>query len=146
MKSMLKDKLQEAADGRKCPLAVIMKDGKILTGLRHYRKDLAAWTVPGGRSEIGETLEQALRREVREEVNIDNLRIIDFIGEHPGAREGDTVFMFLCTTSQEPELMEPEKFSEWRWLTKDEYIHNKAYAGFSPSARKMVTDFLEGRG
>jgi len=65
---------------------------------------------PGRRSDIGETIEQTLRREVAEEVNITDLEILDFIGEVPGAKEGDVVLMFYCTTKQDGKLMEPEKF------------------------------------
>ncbi len=133
-------------DGVTCPIAVIVKDCKVLTGHRHYTPDrwkkISVWTIPGGRSDIGETIEQTLRREVAEEVNITDMEILDFIGEMPGAKEGDVVLIFYCTTRQDAKLMEPEKFSEWRWVTVEDYITNESYNGFNLPAKKMITDYL----
>ena len=143
----MQNKLLQNGDGITCPIAVIVKDGKILTGYRNYTPDkwkkISVWTIPGGRSDIGETIEQTLRREVAEEVNITDLQIIDFIGEVPGAKEGDMVLIFYCTTNQEAKLMEPENFSEWKWVSLQEYIENNAYSGFNPAGRKMITDYLQ---
>ncbi len=146
---MLQDKLNETGTETKCPIAVMMRDGKILTGQRNYTKDkwkdVSVWTIPGGRCEIGENLEQTLRREVAEEVGITAFTIVDFIGEARGAKEGDTVFIFFCTTDQDAELMEPEKFSEWRWVTKNEYLDDQEYSGFNPDARRMIEDYLKSK-
>lgn len=143
----MKNELIKKGDGITCPIAVIVKDGKILTGHRHYTPDkwkkISVWTIPGGRSDIGETIEQTLRREVTEEVNITDLEILDFIGEVPGAKDGDVVLMFYCITKQEAKLMEPEKFSEWKWVPIQDYIAGEAYSGFNPPARQMITNYLQ---
>lgn len=70
------------------------------------------------------------------------MAILDFIGEAPGVKEGDIVLMFYCTTKQEAKLMEPEKFSEWKWVPIKDYIAGELYSGFNPPARKMITDYL----
>ncbi|MBI4276422.1 NUDIX hydrolase [Candidatus Uhrbacteria bacterium] len=94
-------------------------DGKILIGMRHYTPDkwktISVWTTPAGRCDEGETIEATLRREVREETGITDFTIDGLISAHPGAKEGDMVYTFAGTTAQEPQLMEPEKFSEWKW-------------------------------
>jgi 8-oxo-dGTP pyrophosphatase MutT (NUDIX family) len=109
-----------------CPLAIIVRDGKLLTGLRHYTadkyKDISVWTLPGGRCDEGETLETTLRRELSEEVGITNFSIEKHLGSMPGAKTGDTVHLFLCKSGQNPILKEPEKFSEWRFATPDEIL------------------------
>lgn len=47
---------------------VVIKDNKILLNLR---SDTNTWEIPGGSLEIGETLEQTAKRELKEETNLD---------------------------------------------------------------------------
>ena len=142
----MESKLKEIGNEFKCPIAIMMRDGKILTGHRHYTQDkwkkISVWTVPGGRCDPGEIIQDALTREIQEEVGITEFEIIDFIGEVPGAKEGDIVPMFFCATKQDFKLMEPEKFSEWRWVSKDEYMAGGEYSGFNSTARKVIVDYL----
>lgn len=117
--------LKRTGDEHVCSSAVIIRDGKILLGLRHYTPDkwktISVWTTPGGRCERGESVEEGLRRETKEETGITDLAIRRFLGVVPAAGdEKDSLWVFLCEIDSEPQLMEPEKFSEWKWfpLTK----------------------------
>lgn len=122
------ENLDKEGDGILCPMAIIIRDNKVLLGLRNYTadkwKEISVWTSPGGRSEKGETLRQTLERECKEEIGITDLKIEKFIKQIPGAKEGDVVLVYRCTTNQEPKLMEPEKFSEWKWFAKNEVPEN----------------------
>ena len=144
MKNTLETKLKEIGNDKICPAAVMIRDGKILRGMRNYTKekwkDMSVWTTPGGRCDNGETLEQTLRREVTEEVGILNFTIVDFIGEVRGAKEGDILPIFYCTTKEDAKLMEPEKFSEWKWFSMDEYIADKSE--FNSEAKKLIRSYL----
>ena len=54
-------------------VAAVLRDarGRILLARRTAGRDLAgAWEFPGGKLESGESVEQALRRELREEIGI----------------------------------------------------------------------------
>jgi 8-oxo-dGTP diphosphatase len=51
--------------------AIVCKDGKVLLVKRGKEPNRGKWTVPGGVVELGESLHEALKREVREECSID---------------------------------------------------------------------------
>jgi 8-oxo-dGTP diphosphatase len=130
--------LKKVGTNKMCPATFIFRGDKILIGLRNYTPDkwkkISVWTGPGGRCENGETLEKTLRREVEEEVGITDLKITEFLGEIPGAKEGDYCFVFKAETNQEPRLMEPEKFSEWKWCKLSEIPENF----INPPALKLI--------
>ena len=54
-----------------CPIlsvaAVIVHDDRVVLVRRRHEPLAGMWSLPGGRVEVGETLDEALRREVREE-------------------------------------------------------------------------------
>ena len=51
--------------------AIIKKDNKILATQRGYGEFEGLWEFPGGKIEEGETKEEALIREIKEELNAD---------------------------------------------------------------------------
>lgn len=51
--------------------AVIEKDGKVFSAQRDYGFLKGKWEFPGGKIEAGETPEQALVREIKEELDTD---------------------------------------------------------------------------
>ena len=144
---MLIDQLSKMGNSFLCPGAVIVRDQKILMGLRHYTKDkwkdISVWTIPGGRCDDVENVETTLRREVLEEIGMTDFEICDFIDEVSGAKEGDVVPLFFCTTAQEPQLMEPEKFSQWEWVSIDECRSGNMRDFINPLALEKILYFLE---
>jgi ADP-ribose pyrophosphatase YjhB (NUDIX family) len=51
--------------------AVIIDEGRILVVLRGGGAHAGEWAVPGGRQRYGETMDEAVRREVREETGLE---------------------------------------------------------------------------
>ncbi|MCJ7804224.1 NUDIX hydrolase [Patescibacteria group bacterium] len=111
-----------------CPMALIFNGDKLLIGLRHYVSEngekLSVWTIPGGRCNEEETMGAALQRELAEEIGITNFKITEFVAQIAGAKKGDIVYMFKVETEKEPKLLEPEKFSEWKWSAISEIPSN----------------------
>ena len=70
--------------------AIIIEDGKVLLARRAKGEKLAGyWEFPGGKREEGETIDECLVREIREELSLD----IEVVGEfdtsdykYPGGR------------------------------------------------------------
>lgn len=58
--------------------AIIIKEDKIFCTQRGYGEFKDMWEFPGGKLEIGETSEQALVREIKEELNAD-IKINEFL-------------------------------------------------------------------
>ena len=61
--------------------AIILKDNKVLIAQRSPHVKLAnKWEFPGGKIEPGETPQECLKREIREELDVD-IEVLDFFAE-----------------------------------------------------------------
>ena len=61
--------------------AIIIKDNKVLIAKRaKNQKQAGKWEFPGGKLEPNEGLKECLKRELKEELNID-IEVLDFFGE-----------------------------------------------------------------
>ncbi len=72
--------------------AVIEDAGKVLLA---RRRDIGWWNLPGGGMEAGETVDDALRREIREEVGIE-VHIDYLVGVYSKPQKSEVVLTFLC--------------------------------------------------
>ena len=101
-------------------VAAIIKDkDKILATKRSYGEFKGGWEFPGGKIEEGETPEQALKREIREELDTD-IEVYDLIDtiEYDYPNFHLSMDCFLCETiTGELVLKEAEAA---KWLRKDE--------------------------
>lgn len=78
------------------------------------------WSTPGGEVEFQEKIEDAVKREVREELGVE-IEIIKFIGFNDQILKKAgvhwTCHEFMCKIkSGEPKNMEPKKCDELRWF------------------------------
>jgi len=65
----------------KVTAAIIIKGNKVLIAQRAPGENLAGkWELPGGKIESGETPQECLKREIREELDVD-IEVLDFFGE-----------------------------------------------------------------
>jgi 8-oxo-dGTP diphosphatase len=63
--------------------AVILKEGKILLEKRGNEPAKGQWSIPGGAVEVGEPLEKAVLREIKEETGLDGQtsRLLDVVDQ-----------------------------------------------------------------
>lgn len=99
---------------------LINKEDKILIAKRKKNKKMGGlWEFPGGKIEQGETPENALIRELKEEMNI-GIRPITFFGENI-YDYGNSIFKLIAYISEivqgEIELNDHE---EYKWVCKEE--------------------------
>lgn len=99
--------------------AVIQHKGRIFATQRGYGEFKDGWEFPGGKMEPNETPQQALRREIKEELDTD-IEVKDLIDtidyDYPTFHL--TMHCFWCTVkSGKLELLEHE---DAKWLAKEE--------------------------
>jgi len=96
--------------------AVICREGKVFATQRGYGDFKDMWEFPGGKMESGETPQDALVREIREELDAeitvgDLIRVVEY--DYPAFHL--KMHCFLCSLNSDFILKEHESA---RWLTK----------------------------
>jgi len=121
--------------------AFILKDKKILIVKKSplEKIDAGLWTIPGGKIEKDEPIIDGLKREVKEEVNLD---ILDFqwLGEDVFESNGFWFHAqhFLCHPKNGEVKLE-KKLTAFHWLSKDE-IENFI---FPKNIKKRITEIFK---
>lgn len=123
-------------------LAWIQIKDKSILSTKSYGKD--KYYIPGGKRENGETDEQALFREIKEELSIDiKYDTIKFVGvfqaQAHGQVTGTTVKMTCYTADYTGKLRANSEIEEIKWLR---YADKDKIS----EVDKLIFDFLEKRG
>ena len=120
---------------------MVLKDNKILLGLRNPDKEKASselqgqgtWTMPGGKVEFMERLEEAAKRELEEETSLKATKL-DFLCISDDMTETAhyvTVGFIVREYKGEEKTMEPETILEWKWFDLEDLPKNL----YSPSKK-----------
>jgi 8-oxo-dGTP diphosphatase len=120
---------------------LIFREGHYLIARRKAGTHLGGlWEFPGGKRETGESLEECLRRELREELGVDvtppvHVRVI----RHDYRGKTVELHFFRCTISRgEASALDCE---EVRWVTPGELSDYE----FPPADRPLIEALIEGQ-
>lgn len=100
--------------------------GKLLLTKRgqHAKNERGRWEIPGGAIEFGETFEQGLKREIREELGIEiELKDMLQLADHliPDEQQHWVSPTYICEiVSGTPTILEPQKCDEIGWFSLEE--------------------------
>ena len=99
--------------------AIICKDDKIFATQRGYGEWKDWWEFPGGKMEVGETPEEALVREIREELSAEiNVGELLTTVEYDYPKFHLTMHCYLCSLIGE--ALHLNEHEAAKWLAKDE--------------------------
>lgn len=123
---------------------IVVRNGRVLLARRGRAPSQGKWSVPGGAVDVGESLEDAARREIREECGIeveltDTVEVIQRItrDEIQRVRFHYVIVDYVARwLSGEPEPS--EEASEVRWVRPEELDALDMTAGTADVIRRML--------
>ncbi len=118
--------------------ALIIHDNQILLGKNLNRK---YWSLPGGKIDRGETPEQCVLRELKEELDLDNLTVDFQLGIYHSRREGkrDTIYIFV--------IFVKNLIFNKQWELEDAgwFPLDALPKGTSPATKRRISEYHQGK-
>lgn len=100
--------------------AAILDGNQVLAMQRSDQMTLPGmWEFPGGKIETNETEQEALIREIREELKVE-INLLDYVNETTYAYDFGTVSLKVYTAKIISGFISLEEHSASKWLTADE--------------------------
>ena len=102
--------------------ALIEKNDKILLIKERLEDNKEHWIIPGGTVEFGESLEEALKREIKEETGlaIDVVKFVDFTEAIHVNYDYHTVIFFFLAKPLSEDITLDQKGLDAQFFTKEE--------------------------
>ena len=121
--------------------AAIIKEDKVLVMQRSNQMTLPGmWEFPGGKVEANETEQEALIREIKEELSV-TINILDYINEASYDYDFGTVQLKVYTAEIISGQITLEEHSAGKWVTGDE-LKNIDWAPVDIPAAKALVKIL----
>ncbi|MDY2680448.1 MAG: 8-oxo-dGTP diphosphatase MutT [Lentihominibacter sp.] len=118
--------------------AIIVNEKKVFATQRGYGEFKDGWEFPGGKIELGESSEEALVREIREELDVDIKvgRLLETV-EYDYPRFHLIMHCFICELLSEEIILKEHEDAKWLaeeeldsvdWLPADVSLIDKIFA------------------
>ncbi len=129
---------------------VILCNGKILLEKRKGEPGKGKWSVPGGLVELGESVENAVMREVKEEtgLEVDSPKLIDVVDNIIRDENGEVKYHFVIldyfVKLKGGELEAADDAEELEWVALDDvekYDLTKTFRAFIQRNREKLEEF-----
>jgi len=101
--------------------AAIVRDGKLLLIRRARAPEAGCWSLPGGKVDLWEPVEAAVRREIAEELGIalGAVRLVCVVDHMADGQHWVSPTYLAETFDGEPAIQEPEKHTGLGWFALD---------------------------
>jgi 8-oxo-dGTP diphosphatase len=122
----------------KATAAILMQNEKVLIARRKARFRFGGkWEFPGGKVEEGETAEQCLIREIKEEFNID-IEIVDFFTESVFQYEHGLFQLLAYEVTWLSGRLDPRDHDEYEWAKPEALLTFDLLPADIPIAMKLI--------
>lgn len=128
---------------------LIVKNGKFLA-VKQRLESFSVWDLPGGRIEYGSDPVSCLKREVKEETDLD-INVGKPIGTWYFFRENDKDQVILMTFLCEPlsdrvdlskNVDDEENLTEYKWVSPEDFLSDGFKTGHR-SFKAMIKDYFK---
>ena len=115
-----------------CVGAVVVLDDRLLLVRRGHGPGAGAWSVPGGRVEAGETLAEAVVRELREEAGVEGVcgELLGWV-ERIGDDHHFVILDFRCTLLDDREPIAGDDATEVAWVPLVDVAEHRLVEGLA---------------
>ncbi len=108
--------------------AIVVDQDRVLLLKRRKEPEPGCWGIQGGAVKFGETIEDAVKRELKEELSVEVelvalLGVTDHILPHAGVHWVSPVFLARIASGS-PKNAERDKHSDLRWFGLDDLPEN----------------------
>lgn len=102
--------------------ALVQKDDRVLLVKEKLEDAREYWIIPGGKVEFGESLHEAVHREMREELDlqVEIQRLLDFKEAIHVAHDYHTLIFFFLATPCNAHVITDEKILDAQFFSRDE--------------------------
>jgi ADP-ribose pyrophosphatase len=124
--------------------AIVVRSGRVLLARRGKEPSYGLWSVPGGAVRLGERLEAAAAREIREEcgVEIELTDVIEVIERLHRDGEGRVQYHYIIVDYLARwvagDLKPSEEVLEARWVDPEDFPEYQMTAGTADVIQKML--------